>query len=69
MPGVAGAMKSFLTSLCHNTRGTTTIEYAMLCGMIVLAIIAAVRGLGTENGGQWANMSSKASTAMQGAGN
>jgi pilus assembly protein Flp/PilA len=60
-------MKTFLTSLRRDTRGTTTIEYGMLCGMIVLAIIASVRALGTENGGQWSAMSSKATTAMSGA--
>ena len=57
-------MKSRVTSLRKNTRGATTIEYAMICGMIFCAIAAAIRGLGTENGGVWADVSTKATTAM-----
>jgi pilus assembly protein Flp/PilA len=60
-------MKMFSKSMRRDTRGTTTIEFAMLCGMIVLAIIAAVRGLGNQNGGMWGNLSTQATTAMQGA--
>ncbi|MFA7604888.1 MAG: Flp family type IVb pilin [Novosphingobium sp.] len=60
-------MKSVLTSLYRNTRGTTTIEYGMLCGMIVLVIIVAVRNLGNENGGAWGAVSSKATAAMSAA--
>ncbi len=66
--GVAKAMRSRLIALCRDIRGTTTIEYALLCGMIVLAILAAVQGLGTRNGGMWSDMSSQATTAMQNAG-
>lgn len=58
-------MKSVLTSLYRNTRGTTTIEYGMICGMIVLVIIVAIRGLGSENGGSWGSVSSKAVAAMK----
>ncbi len=61
-------MTSALISLLRDRRGTTTIEYGLICGMIVLVIIGAVRALGTENGGAWSNMSSKATTAMSGAG-
>lgn len=57
-------MKSILTSLRRNKRGATTIEYGLICGMIVLVIISAIRGLGSENGGQWSLMSSKATAAM-----
>jgi pilus assembly protein Flp/PilA len=61
-------MTTALLSLLRDRRGTTTIEYGLICGMIVLAIIGAVRALGTENGGAWSNMSSKATTAMSEAG-
>jgi pilus assembly protein Flp/PilA len=57
-------MIALLTAIRRDKRGTTTIEYAMLCGMIVLAILAAVQGLGSENGGIWSDVSTKATTAM-----
>ena len=59
-------MISFLISLHRDIRGTTSIEYALICGMIFLAIVGAVRGLGGENGGAWANLSSKVTNASQG---
>jgi Flp pilus assembly pilin Flp len=61
-------MKSLLTSLYRSARGTSTIEFALICGMIVIAIIGAVRGLGDENGGQWSRLSSKVNAATQGTG-
>lgn len=61
-------MKRVLTSLRRNTRGATTIEYGLICGMIVLVIIGAIRGLGGENSGGWNSMSSKATAAMASAG-
>ena len=62
---VPSRMRRFLTSLCYNTRGATTIEYAMLCGMIVIAIVAAVRGIGDQNGGTWDAMASKYAAIAQ----
>ena len=60
-------MISFLASLHGDTRGATAIEYGLICAMVVLAALGAMRGLGQENAGGWGNMSSKATTAMQGA--
>jgi pilus assembly protein Flp/PilA len=57
-------MIALLTAIRRDKRGTTTIEYGMICGMIVLAIIAAVQALGSENGGMWSGVSTKAVTAM-----
>ena len=57
-------MKSFLTSLLRNKRGATAIEYGLICALIVIAVISAIRALGTENGGAWTTMSSKAVNAM-----
>jgi pilus assembly protein Flp/PilA len=48
----------------RDKRGTTSIEYGLICAMIFLAIIGAIRSLGSENGGAWSEMSSKATTAM-----
>jgi len=59
-------MKPFLTRLRRDTKGATAIEYGLICGMIFLAIVGAVRGLGGENGGGWANISTKSVAAMKG---
>ncbi len=61
-------MISFLKTMRRDTRGTTTIEYGILCGMIVLAIIGAVRNLGSENGGLWGGINTKATAAMSSSG-
>jgi pilus assembly protein Flp/PilA len=65
---MAWVMISFLASLYRDTRGATVIEYGLICAMIVLAMIGALSGLGAGNAGGWGAMSSKATTAMQGAG-
>lgn len=60
-------MKRILTALHQDTRGTTSIEYALICGFIFLAIVGAVRGLGDENGGIWSTFSDKSQAAMSAA--
>lgn len=57
-------MKTALLFFLRDTRGATTIEYGLILAMVFLAIVGAVSGLGGKNGGQWATMSSKATTAM-----
>jgi pilus assembly protein Flp/PilA len=66
MPGVAGAMKSFLQSLARNSRGTSAVEYGLICAMIVLVMLVAVQGMGAQNGGTWGSISSKTAAAMSG---
>lgn len=58
-------MLSFLRTLLGETRGTTTIEYGLICGMIVLTILGAVRGMTGESGGVWGSFSEKSVTAMK----
>jgi pilus assembly protein Flp/PilA len=61
-------MKAFLNSLRQDTRGTSAIEYGIICAMVVIAIVSAVRGLGSQNGGVWANIATKATNAMDAVG-
>ena len=60
-------MKAFLRSLRQDTRGTSAVEYAIICAMIVIAIVSAVRGLGSQSGGVWGNVATKATNAMDAA--
>jgi Flp pilus assembly pilin Flp len=39
--------------------GATSIEYAVMLGLIVLVIFCAIAALGTENGGMWGGIDSK----------
>jgi Flp pilus assembly pilin Flp len=53
----------FLEKLLNDRRGTSAVEYGFLCAMIVIGLISAVRGVGDENEGIWAIVSSKSSEA------
>ncbi|MEZ5737903.1 MAG: Flp family type IVb pilin [Novosphingobium sp.] len=55
--------RTFLRKLLDDRRGTSSVEYGFLCVMIVVAIIGAVRGVGDENEGIWARVSSKTANA------
>lgn len=60
-------VRSLLKRLLADRRGTQTIELAIICGMIIIGLVAAVRGVADENTGIWAIVSSKTDSAMQGA--
>ncbi|MCC6829626.1 MAG: Flp family type IVb pilin [Novosphingobium sp.] len=55
-----------LTQLYNDERGTTTIEYAMICGGIVLAILGALSGVADKTNDMWAQVGEKVSTAQNG---
>ena len=57
-------MTRILKKLFGSQRGTTTIEYGLICMTIFLAIIGAVRGVTDETTGLWATVSSKSIEAM-----
>lgn len=57
-------MKAFLKFLRQDTRGTSAVEYSIICAMIVIAIVSAVRGLGDQNAGVWGGFAGKATNAM-----
>lgn len=43
-----------------RSRGVTSIEYALLAALIAVVIVGAVGATGTENGGLWADWTTKA---------
>jgi len=55
--------RPFLTRLRRDSRGATTVEYAMVLAFIVLAIITSVRGVADENTGIWATLARRAGEA------
>lgn len=56
-------MRRFFQALLSDTRGTSSLEYAFLCAMIVIAIVGSISGLGDANSGYWAKIESKAAEA------
>ena len=56
-----------LTNIIKDQRGTSAIEYGMICAMIVIGLVSAVRGVADENSGLWATIASKQKTATESA--
>ena len=54
---------AFIKRLLNDERGTSAVEYGFLCAMIVIGLISAVKGVGDENKGIWAVVSSKSAAA------
>lgn len=55
-----------LTKLYNDVRGTTTIEYAMICGGIVLVILATMSGVADKTNLMWSNVGEKVKAAQAG---
>lgn len=49
-------------------RGATAIEYALMAGLIALAIIGALTALSGGSDGMWTDVQTQVSDAMSGAG-
>lgn len=53
-----------LTQLYNDERGTTTIEYAMICGGIVIVIVGVMSSVADKTNDMWAHVGEKVSTAQ-----
>jgi pilus assembly protein Flp/PilA len=58
-------MKAILTRLVSDQRGTSAIEYGLICAMLVLAMLSALKGVANENNGIWAVFTQKTQQAVQ----
>ena len=47
------AIRTTLRKLRADSRGATAIEYGLICGLIVVAMIAGLQSLGGGVGGKW----------------
>ncbi|MGH8678533.1 MAG: Flp family type IVb pilin [Burkholderiales bacterium] len=57
-------MKAILTRLAKDRRGASAIEYGLICAMLVLAMLTALKGVANENTGIWATFSTKTNEAI-----
>lgn len=46
-----------LAGIATDERGATAIEYGLICAMIVLAMLAALRGVAQANTSMWNDVS------------
>ena len=61
--GVVEAMRRF-SNLLRDEKAATAVEYALILGMIVLAMIGALTLLGGTTVGMWNDVSSTVSGVM-----
>jgi pilus assembly protein Flp/PilA len=46
----------FLYIFCRDEQATTSVEYAVMLAMILMAVIGAVGSVGAQTGGLWSNI-------------
>lgn len=56
-------MKALIKNFANNEDGATAIEYGLIAALIAVAIIAAVRAVGTELNTTFSTIESNLSTA------
>lgn len=56
-------MKTFINRLIRDENGGTAIEYGLICGLIVVAMVGAFNGFADSTQDMWTNVSSKMSDA------
>lgn len=62
-------LESFVTRLRRDERGATAVEYGLICALIVIVMLAALRGLAEQNTRIWTDIHSKSEKAIAESGN
>ncbi len=57
-------MHAILKRIFRDQRGTSAIEYGLICAMIVLASLTALQGVSDENTGLWSVFTNKTQDAI-----
>ena len=53
------AIRCFLRTLKVDERGATAVEYALICALIILVVIAGITSLGAGLASHWSAIDSK----------
>lgn len=53
-----------LNRLWKDNRGTSAVEYGIICAMIVIGLVSAVKGVADENSRMWTIVSKKSAEAV-----
>lgn len=48
--------RQLMKRIASDQRGATAVEYGLICAMIVLAMVAALRGVADANTNMWGNV-------------
>ena len=59
-------VQTFLAKLRADVRGTSAVEMGLICAMIVITIIAAMRGVAAETIGLWNTVETTSANAING---
>jgi pilus assembly protein Flp/PilA len=65
--GVHPVLSNIAKELVDDTSGATAIEYGLILALIAIAIIAAVQNVAGTTITMWNNVSTRSSSAMNGA--
>jgi pilus assembly protein Flp/PilA len=57
-------MKTRIKTFLGDKQGATAVEFALICGFILIGLIGAAKGLGEETKATWDNVSTKSINAM-----
>ncbi|PEQ11551.1 hypothetical protein B2G71_16575 [Novosphingobium sp. PC22D] len=56
--------KVLLRNLLRDVRGTSAVEYALICGMVILIMIVALQGVADVTTDMWTDVSDKTQAAI-----
>ncbi len=58
------SIRKLLTRLMRDERAMSSVEYGLICALIILAMLTALSGMATVVKGTWTNVSSQTSSAV-----
>lgn len=54
-----------INQLLHDTRGTSSVEYGLICGLVVVGLLVVLQGLGTSVSGSYDDTKTKIALATR----
>lgn len=55
---------SFLTNLTRETKATSSVELGLICALIVIAMLGALKGFAEESIGMWTRVKDQSEAAI-----
>ncbi|MCX7863913.1 MAG: Flp family type IVb pilin [Novosphingobium sp.] len=62
--GTAIVIKRLFLNMVMDSRGTSAVEYGIICAMIIIGLVSAVAGVAEETSAMWNEVSSKSEEAI-----
>ena len=64
--GIPMVMKKFLKHIGSDSQGATAVEYGLIIGLVVIAMVGALQAVANANTSQWSSVSSQTEAVMGG---